>query len=188
MSGNGQLRSLIERIERLEEEKKAIADDIKAVFSEAKAIGFDTKVMRALIRERRLSADERNEQAALLEVYRAAVGMLDGTPLGDAARKRLTGKSDSDEAGEDVPKPEPVDGAAIEAAREAGRSAAKAGAKVFENPFTAGDPRRAAWDEGWCAERGSDGMDIPDAWRRKAKPKKGADKSSKGDGDDGAGA
>jgi hypothetical protein len=114
---------------------------------------------------------ERQEHAAMLELYRAALGMLDGTPLGESARKRLTKPSSEPEPEPDVFAPSaPVD---IDAARTAGRDAAKAGVKVIENPFVSGDPRRAAWDEGWCAETGSDGMDIPDAWRRsKAKKAK----------------
>jgi hypothetical protein len=70
-----------------------------------------------------------------------------------------------------VPEPEQpaID---VEAARKAGRDAAKAGAKIIDNPFVAGDPRRAAWDEGWCAETGSDGMEIPEAWRRSSAKKK----------------
>ncbi len=70
-----QLKSVIERIERLEEEKKAIADDIKEVYAEAKGNGFDTKVLRQIIRIRKQDAAERMEQEALLELYMAALGM-----------------------------------------------------------------------------------------------------------------
>lgn len=83
------LRSLVERIERLEEEKAAIAGDIREVFSEAKAAGFDTKVMRQVIRERKMEADDRAEQQALLNLYRKALGMLADTPLGEAAIRRV---------------------------------------------------------------------------------------------------
>lgn len=69
------LRSLIERIERLEEERKAIAGDIKDIFSEAKGSGFDVKVMRQLIRIRKQDPGEVEEQEALLDVYRRALGM-----------------------------------------------------------------------------------------------------------------
>jgi hypothetical protein len=58
----------------------------------------------------------------------------------------------------------------IAAARAEGSAAAAAGERVFANPYVAGDPRRAAWDEGWCVRKGSDGMEIPDAFRRKKKP------------------
>lgn len=70
----GQLRSVIERIERLEEEKKAIADDIKDVYGEAKSNGFDTKVLRQVVRIRKLDQAERQEQEALLDLYLAALG------------------------------------------------------------------------------------------------------------------
>jgi uncharacterized protein (UPF0335 family) len=70
-----QLRLFIERIERLEEEKKGIADDIKDVYSEAKSNGYDTKTMRAVVRLRRLEAHTRQEMDALLETYRSALGL-----------------------------------------------------------------------------------------------------------------
>lgn len=72
---NEQLRLLIERIERLEEEKKGIGDDIKDVYLEAKATGYDTKMMREVIRLRKLPPHERAEMQALLETYLAALGM-----------------------------------------------------------------------------------------------------------------
>ena len=70
------LRSLIERIERLEEEKRAIAADIKEVYAEAKGTGFDTKIMREIIKMRRMDKDDLDEQETLIEVYRRALGML----------------------------------------------------------------------------------------------------------------
>jgi uncharacterized protein (UPF0335 family) len=88
-AGN-QLRRLIERVERLEEEKAEIAASITDVFKQAKSAGFDPKVMKAIIRERKMEAAERAEWQALLDTYRAALGMLDGTPLGEAARKRFS--------------------------------------------------------------------------------------------------
>ena len=72
----GQLRALIERIERLEEEKKTIADDIKEVFAEAKGTGFDTKAMRSIIRLRKKDQAERQEEDAILDLYMAALGMV----------------------------------------------------------------------------------------------------------------
>jgi len=70
-----QLRLFIERIERLEEEKKGIADDIKDVYAEAKANGYDSKIMRKIVALRRMESHELQEQDALLETYRAALGM-----------------------------------------------------------------------------------------------------------------
>ena len=69
------LRQLIERIERLEQEKKGIVDDIGDVYSEGKALGYDTKLMRELKRLRAMDRDTRLEQEALLETYKAAVGL-----------------------------------------------------------------------------------------------------------------
>ena len=70
-----QLRLFIERIERLEEEKNGIADDVKDVYAEAKANGYDTKTMRAIVRLRRLETHVRQEADALLETYRSALGL-----------------------------------------------------------------------------------------------------------------
>lgn len=70
-----QLRLLIERIERLEEEKKGIADDIKDVYAEGKATGFDTKTMRKIVALRKMSADDRREAEAILATYLEALGM-----------------------------------------------------------------------------------------------------------------
>ena len=69
-----QLRLFIERIERLEEEKKGIADDIKDVYAEAKGQGYETKTMSQVVRLRKMAKDARDEADALLETYRAALG------------------------------------------------------------------------------------------------------------------
>jgi len=73
-----QLRSFIERIERLEEEKKTIADDIKDVYAEAKGTGFDTKILKKVIALRKKDDQERMEEEAILETYLAALGMIEG--------------------------------------------------------------------------------------------------------------
>jgi uncharacterized protein (UPF0335 family) len=69
------LRSIVERIERLEEERKALGNDIKDIYAEAKSAGFDVKVLRQLIRIRKQEATEVEEQETLLDVYRRALGM-----------------------------------------------------------------------------------------------------------------
>lgn len=71
-----QLRTIVERIERLEEEKQAIADDIKEVYGEAKANGFDTKTLRTVVRLRKQNMEERQEQEAMLDLYKQALGMM----------------------------------------------------------------------------------------------------------------
>ena len=70
-----QLRAFIERIERLEEEKKTISDDVKEVYSEAKNSGFDTKAIRAIIRLRKKEDGERQEEEAMIDLYKDALGM-----------------------------------------------------------------------------------------------------------------
>jgi uncharacterized protein (UPF0335 family) len=70
------LKSFIERIERLEEERKTLSDDIKEVYAEAKGTCIDTKIMRQLIRLRKMDKDDLDEQETLLDVYKRALGML----------------------------------------------------------------------------------------------------------------
>lgn len=69
------LRSLIERIERLEEEQKALSSDIRDIFAEAKSAGFDVKIMRTIIKLRKMTAADRDEQETLLETYRRALDL-----------------------------------------------------------------------------------------------------------------
>ena len=72
----GQLRAFIERLERLEEEKKTISEDIKEVYAEAKGTGFDTKAVRVIVRMRKKDQTERQEEEAILDLYKAALGMV----------------------------------------------------------------------------------------------------------------
>lgn len=81
----GQLKSLVDRIERLEEEKKTISGDIREVYSEAKANGFDTKILRKIVSMRKQDAAQREEEQAMIDLYMEALGMLRDTPLGQAA-------------------------------------------------------------------------------------------------------
>jgi len=172
-----ELRLLIERIERLEEEKKAIAGDIKSVYGEAKARGFDAKTMRSIVSLRKLDENARRKREALLDLYKAALGMLDGTPLGtwaveklkkDETSKRSDPKADVADAVDSVepiaPEPLPPE-LTVDDAKRLGGEAARAGKPVTANPFPPRDSRRAAWDEAWCRELGTDGMDIPEALR-----------------------
>lgn len=194
-NGGNRLLGIVERIEELEAEKAEIAAQISDEKKGAKSAGFDVKAINELLRERRMSKAEREERWAILETYRAAVGMLDGTPLSESARRRLSGEepkpetpdaSDTDET--PAAPPPPLD---LDAAREAGRAAARDGKRILDNPFVAGDPRRAAWDEGWCAYTGSDGMEVPPAWRRKKPGKgdgKGGESGAEAGGEPGQGA
>ena len=71
----GQLKSLVERVERLEEEKAALTADIREIYAEAKGLGFDTKIMRQVVRIRKLETADRQEQEAILDLYLSALGM-----------------------------------------------------------------------------------------------------------------
>lgn len=190
-SANGErLRSFIARIERLEEDKAAVAEDIKEVYAEARGVGFDTKIIRLIIREKKMGHEKAEEERALLDLYKAALGMLDGTPLGRSAIERLQKKPEPEEGDdqldiedavgaqpgeEETPEPEeqdPFNGITPDEARNQGRNASTLGEDVTKNPFPARDVRRAAWEEGWCQNAGSDGMEIPAAWQRTKKEKK----------------
>jgi len=79
------LKSFVERIERLEEERKALSNDIKEVYAEAKGTGFDVKIMRQVIRLRRMDKDDLDEQETLIDIYKRALGMLPATEESKAA-------------------------------------------------------------------------------------------------------
>ena len=85
-----QLKSIIERVERLEEEKKQVTTDITEVYAEAKANGYDVRALKTIIKLRKQDADERAEAAAILELYMESLGMFATTPLGAAAIERAT--------------------------------------------------------------------------------------------------
>ena len=74
-AADDRLKLLIQRVERLNEEKKGIADDIKDVFAEAKAVGYDTRIMREIIRLRKMKPDDLREFEAVLDIYKTALGM-----------------------------------------------------------------------------------------------------------------
>ena len=83
------LKSIVERIEKLEEDRKLLQEDIKDIYTEAKSAGFDTKVLRMVIASRKKDQAEWEEQQALLETYMKALGQLADTPLGKAALDTL---------------------------------------------------------------------------------------------------
>lgn len=183
MSSNGpiaadQLRLFLERIERLNEEIAGLKADVKDVFSEAKSQGFDPKIMREILKLRAMEPDARREREALIDTYKAALGMLDGTPLGTWAIQKISKAHNPPPSESGVPsEPEPEDQQpaepelTVEDARRMGAHAAHDGKPVTANPFPARDERRAAWDEAWCSALGSDGMDIPDVWKPQSKKK-----------------
>jgi len=85
MTTNNQLQAIVNRIEKLEEEKATIAEDIKEVYLEAKGTGFDPKIIKKIVALRKQDATKRAEEQALLATYMDALGMLADTPLGKAA-------------------------------------------------------------------------------------------------------
>jgi uncharacterized protein (UPF0335 family) len=97
-----QLRQYIERAERVMEEIVGLRGDLKDVFAEAKGQGYDTKTMREIIKLRAMDPDARREREALLDTYKAALGMLDGTPLGRWALERLKPKQPDGDGQEDA--------------------------------------------------------------------------------------
>jgi uncharacterized protein (UPF0335 family) len=206
------LRSLIERIERIREDRAALGDDEKLVYAEAKADGYTPKYMRAVIKLRQKPPSEQEEDEAMMEMYMAALGMAREAPLfrhvagmgvDVAVRERviealkLLAPQDGeitikvgagprvrlwrDKTGVQV---EDVPDVPVQAARHAapppaaghsrpgadapdctadeafalGRSARREDLPVIANPFAWDDKRRRAWDEGWRAEDGGDGM------------------------------
>jgi uncharacterized protein (UPF0335 family) len=216
-----------EEIAELKAQIKELKGSRKAQMAELKADGFDPPGVEQMIRERKMDPDLRRRFHGTLQTYRAMLGMLDGTPLGEAARRAFeeeakanrphyepelpmgeakppeerqepedsTGRKgrrgQADDAAPtpavEAPPPAPaVTPEAIAKAKEEGAAAARAGESVTDNryPGTA-EELRAAWDEGWCSELGSDGMDIPEAFRRPeapdAKPGSGGDDNAEGE-------
>jgi uncharacterized protein (UPF0335 family) len=86
---NNQITSIVQRIERLEDEKSQIAEDIKDVYKEAKGNGFDPKIIKKVVALRKMDAAKRLEEQQLIATYMDALGMLADTPLGQAALRNL---------------------------------------------------------------------------------------------------
>lgn len=207
MQAEGARRRLVKCIhdlERLEKGKKDAADALKERFQEAKGAGFDPETLKVVLRLRKLTPDQRRERRALEAIYMAALGMLDGDALPESARRHFESAPPPPVPDPSEPTLEPEDAIAPpvaqppapaepqlplktpDEARLEGEAAAAAGKRIYDNPYSAGDPCRAAWDEGWCAGAGSHGMDTPAAYQRRqpAKPpKKDGDRKPKpGDG------
>jgi uncharacterized protein (UPF0335 family) len=195
MNISQELRTAADNIIALEIEKKEVGDSIKEIYEALDEKGFDTAAVKLAVKRRKKSASQRardREVHAIADVYSAAMGDLFGKPLDDYTRQRmqeerdrLQGKgqgAESEQAGQErqgealpgTTAPEPITAEAIDAAREEGRQARRADPplRIVDNPHHSADPRRAAWDEGWCEADGSDGMEIPAAWRRKDEEKK----------------
>lgn len=182
------LKNLVDRIVATEiERKQADAEfksDIADLYTEAESKGYDTKALKIAVRRRHESAEQRakrHETEALADMYAAAIGDLAGKPLDDLTRRRIDeqmrrANPQEPEAPADQSElpPEATEPAAppetLEEAKERGKVARKQGQRIVDNPYHSASPLRAAWDEGWCEEDGSDGMEVPAAWRRSAPP------------------
>jgi len=94
---NNQITSIVQRIERLEDEKSQIAEDIKEVYKEAKGNGFDPKIIKKVVSLRKMDQAKRLEEQALIATYMDALGMLADTPLGQAAIKSIKARTDEED-------------------------------------------------------------------------------------------
>lgn len=197
------LRSFVTRIRNLRAEVKGINADIKEVYAEAKGTGFDNKIIRRIVAymdavEKHGAADVQ-AQEALFELYKDAIGSLpDGggnappPPDDDQGDIEHYARRQEQRAAAPPapPAPTPAPDIALpmteEGARELGRKWAEEGRPVTSNPFPAGSPGRAAFDDEWCKTKGSNGMDLPAELRRPGR--RGGNKGrGKGDAPPGAG-
>jgi uncharacterized protein (UPF0335 family) len=192
----------ITQLEQLEARKKLASDDFKTAIETAQLEGYDGATLKVVLKLRKLTPAQRLERRALEAIYMAAIGLLDGEALPDEARRRFSGDAEdrppsqpdvAPSARSETPAPPPAPQQPplivkdpAEARRE-GAAAAAADKRIYENPYAAGDPCRAAWDEGWCGQKNSHGMDVPKAYQRRqsSKPKKdeGKDRDRGGDAD-----
>ena len=179
----------VQLLEQLERQRQEAVENLKIGFETAHQAGFDPGTLKVVLKLRRMTPEQRRERRALETIYLAALGMLEGDPLTDEARRRLDSqdapkppdKSDEPTLPGLTSPPPPAQPALVlkdpAEARKEGEDAAAAGKRIYDNPYAAGDPCRAAWDEGWCAQSKSHGMETPAAYqRRSAKP---PDKDSK---------
>lgn len=211
MSPRERLVFHVQHLEQLEAIKNAAAERLRNAFDRAKDEGYDAATLRVVLKLRKMTEGQRRERRALEAIYMAALGMLEGDDLPMDARRRLDGaeakpkeakpgeddNADAKSAGPrdaDQPQepPAPEQPAFVlkdpAEARQEGIDAAAAGKRVYDNPYSAGDPCRAAWDEGWCSGKKSNGMETPDAFRRRTeKPTKGKSEKKGGDDEDESG-
>jgi uncharacterized protein (UPF0335 family) len=197
MGAAQELKNIVDRIVALNVERKATLaefdEDIEGIYTEAEGKGFDVKALRLAVRRRHETPEQRAkryETEALADMYSAAIGDLAGKPLDDLTRRRIDEQMrQQQQQGQEPPEPsaqselptqptEPVETA--DQAREKGKQARRDGKRIVDNPYHSSSPLRALWDEGWCEEDGSDGMEVPQAWRR-AKPPEEEKKDGEGD-------
>lgn len=186
------LKVFLDRIERLEEEKRSIGEDIKEIFAEAKGQGFDTKLMRMLLKERRMDPDDLKEQNDMLDVYRRALGMFVDTPLGEAAMRAAEEKVEGPN-GEKLRKKKDEEPVAVAAVAEVtpddqaeaklkGEAAGASGEPITANPHPGKHALHSWWSKGWhlgkesLAARAAELEPVPD----KVTPIRGKGKAKEG--------
>lgn len=175
MANQNRLQVVIDDLEEFDREIETIKAERKARLTQAKKDGFSGTVIAIVMKRRKMKPEAREELDSLVNIYEGALGMLNGTPLGEAALRRLSERDPGVEPdpADSEPSAEGVLDDSEDLARNKGVEAAQAGLKVTANPYPPRSPQRAAWDEAWCQAKGSDGMDVPDAWKPTPKPKKG---------------
>lgn len=193
----------VQELERLEEVKALAVADLREGFQRAKAEGYDAATLKVVLKLRKMTPSQRSERRALEAIYMAALGMLEGEPLPEEARRRLDRqlepasplepaadtKSDDRAPVPDLSRPAHQPALVLKdpsEARQEGCDAAVAGKRIYDNPYAAGDPCRAAWDEGWCVQSKSHGMETPAAYQRRATKPPAPDKKDDSDGHAGA--
>jgi uncharacterized protein (UPF0335 family) len=200
-----ELKDYVDRIVAKEVELKQttteLKGDIDEIYKDADEKGYDAKALKIAVRRRHESAEaraKRQETEALADLYSAAIGDLFGKPLDDLTRRRLDeqmrkpdaahppGEGEAQAAQNELPDdattpPEPFE--TPDEAHAKGKQARKDGLRIVDNPYHSSSPLRAAWDEGWCEEDGSDGMGVPAAWKR-TKPPEDEKKPDDNEGDD----
>jgi uncharacterized protein (UPF0335 family) len=196
----------VHALESLALAKKEASSELANAFKDAEYDGFDPSTLKVVLKLRQLTPSQRQERRALEAIYLAHLGMLDGDALPESARRRFDppGRPPSDApsgSSPDAPPSEPADADSEDAppapasqpalalkdpeeAKREGGEAAAAGKRIYDNPYPAGDPCRAAWDEGWCAQRKSHGMDLPAAYQRRTEKPADKEKPDKDKKDD----
>ena len=209
MSPRERLVQHVQELERLQELKDEAANNLKEGFARAAGEGYDRTTLKVVLKLRKMTPEQRRERRALEAIYMAALGMLEGDALPEVARRRLDEDSGSardakesprppkapDRGGDDreqtapADPPRPIEQPPLvlkepDEARQEGAAAAATGKRIYDNPYPAGDPCRAAWDEGWCAKQQSHGMDTPAAYQRRgtAPPKDEEREKDRGSG------
>ncbi len=148
-----QLRSIIDRIERLEGEKKALSDDIAEVYKEAKSNGFDVKTLKTIVSMRKKEEHRRMEEQAILSTYLHALGMLGdlaSTPLGEAALASAPRPATLPADGRSA-SPATDAGADVSSARAEGDRAARDGKPISSSPYMSDSPKGRAWEAGFIS-------------------------------------